>query len=129
MTELTREQQIAAGILIDMTEIMQPMGVLWPIAVHEDVERWIQSTTGVLGNPAEVTRSNIEVMDNVITAAMVAIMLDALKRLHTDETLDPNASEIRWSYEASWKDDTRAELVMRIEPDEMGKPCFTIDLA
>lgn len=131
MDDVTWDDRVAAGTLIDFTELTSKAGFLWPVGVTEDLERWVQRTLPPrIGVPETLDRKRLEVLDVAMTAAIMGVVIEGGKRLIEYGTTNPSATSFVFRYEASWKEGETQQIRMSVVegPNGVGQ-AFVVSLA
>lgn len=130
MDDMTWDERIAAGTLIDLTDQANAVGFLWPVAVTEDLERWVQRTLPPrIGVPETLDRGKMEVLDAAMSAALMGVVIEAREQLAKKGAADPQATSFTFPYEAGWKADEVEVIRMAIVPGPWEQPAFVVGLA
>jgi hypothetical protein len=129
--QASRDDLINDGDLIDYTDLAGEMGWGWPVAITHDLELAIQATMpeglGLAG--ADNTMGQV-LNEQALSAAMFDILSKSAEVLQNVVRNDPaaaNARQVIYQHEAAWKPGTTLAVAIRIELDDSGLPCFTLD--
>lgn len=123
MTDLSREQALDAGMVIDYSDVAAPLGYVWPVAISEQMEAQMFTTI-----PQGLSLGGME-------SALVAAVTDTLKfTLDRMEAAgrDPelvSRNQLSLVMPTSWNEGGMLAFTLTIEPDGDDQPAFTLSLS